>query len=130
MPFITVSAGAPSADVEPGVYEATLIDVQEDTITTNDRGDVDVYRWRWALDLGDDNGVEVESLTSVNTSPKSKLFGYLVALLGADKVGVGKDFEQTDLIGREALITIIKNADGWPKVEQVTGKPKVGSRPA
>lgn len=114
MPFITVGAGA--SDVEAGTYPATLIAVNEKMIPSKFTDDPSglAPSWEWVFSL--DGGEEVNGLTSTYVTPKSRAFGYLVALMGKDKVINGAGFELSDLIGRKALVVVEINDGGWPRV--------------
>jgi hypothetical protein len=117
MPFITVGSGA--SDVEAGTYPATLIAVNEKMIpskfTDDPSGLAPAWEWVFSLDSGD----EVNGLTSTYVTPKSRAFGYLVAMMGKDKVINGAGFDLIDLIGRKALVVVEINDAGWPRVTGV-----------
>lgn len=115
----------PRSTVEDGNYVATVKAVARDVITPrtgrNAGKEVDVVRWTWWLDAVSD---EVEGLTGVDpTSEKSNLFAYLVALIGSDR-STWLAQQPSDLIGRKALVQVVNDADGWPKVTNVTPLPK------
>jgi hypothetical protein len=114
MPFITVGT---QSDIAPGTYAATLTAINEKMVPSkfNNGDDAPALEWVFALDNGD----EVNGLTSTYTSPKSKAFGYLVALLGKERVQSGAEFELDDLIGKRALVQVGINDGGWPRVENV-----------
>lgn len=112
------------SDIKPGVYPVTLIDIRADTISTNERGDQEVFRWKFIVDDGSEDGVEHEALSSQITSPRSKLYAWLGALLGEDAVKVGMDFEKKDLVGREAQGQFTIDERGYPKLMALVAKPK------
>ena len=114
MPFITVGA---TSDVDAGTYEATLTAINEKMVPSkfNNGEDAPALEWVFALDNGD----EVNGLTSTYTSPKSKAFAYLTALLGKSRVVAGAGFELDDLIGKRALVQVGINDGGWPRIENV-----------
>jgi hypothetical protein len=117
MPFMTV--GAAMTDVDAGTYPATLVAINEKRVpskfSTSPDGMDDSYEWVFALD----NGEEVNGLSSKAITPKSRAFGYLVALLGKDRVQRGVGFELDDLIGKRALVSISINDGGWPRIDGV-----------
>lgn len=112
------------SDIAPGVYPVTLIDIRPDVLSTNDRGDQNVFRWKFIVDDGTEDGVEHEALSSQITSPRSKLYAWLGALLGEDAVKVGMDFEKKDLVGREAQAQFQLDEKGYPKLIALVAKPK------
>jgi hypothetical protein len=129
VPLIEVSAGTPT--IKPGTYLADVIGIAPKALTTRfskPGQEDDFLEWTWNVHTpqGDE---ELRSLTSVATGPKSRIFEYLVALLGADKVSIGMGFEEDDLIGKSAQVTVITNDDGFSKLERVTPM-LTGSAPA
>jgi len=125
VPLFTIEGGS---NLKAGSYPVTLIDIKPDTIITNDRGEQDIFRWKFIVDDGSDEGVEHNAISSQNTSPRSKLFGWLTALLGEDAVKVGMDFDKKDLVGREAIGQFTLDADGWAKLTALVEKPKSRAR--
>lgn len=121
MPLFTIEGGSA---LKAGVYPVTLVDIRPDTILTNDRGEQDIFRWKFVVDDGSPEGVEYEAISSRNTSPRSKLFAWLTALLGEDKVKVGMDFEKKDLVGREAQGQFSIGEDGWAKMTALVEMPR------
>ena len=102
MPFMTVGG---SSDIDAGTYPGTLIAINEKRIpskfSTSPDGMDDSWEWVFALE----DGTEVNGLTSTYLTPKSRAFGYLVALVGKEKVTSGAGFELSDLIGKTALVS-------------------------
>lgn len=124
MPLITVKQGGPSANLEPGVYPVilTALNGPKTIYPANAPEGTDIFEWVFAID--DETGLEIQDNTSTASGPKSKMFGWLTALLGGKAPDVGTDFEAADLVGRTALATIGKNDNGWPKITQLTAMPK------
>lgn len=123
MPFMTVGG---SSDIDAGTYPGTLIAINEKRIpskfSTSPDGMDDSWEWVFALE----DGTEVNGLTSTYLTPKSRAFGYLVALVGKEKVTSGAGFELSDLIGKTALVSVEINDAGWPRVVAVM--PPIGGR--
>jgi hypothetical protein len=84
---------------------------------------MDLLDWTFAIDGGEFEGTEIPTSTSMASGPKSKMFGYLTALLGGKPPTVGQGFERSDLIGRVALATIRRDDSGWPRVENLSAVP-------
>lgn len=127
MPLITVQeATSYSGDIAPGTYPATLIGLEADTIFV-DNENRPVFKWRFALE----DGTELEGLTSQITSMTSttKSIQWLTALVGAEAVQVNASFDADDLIGRECLINVQPNKNGYPKVQDVLAVPKSAPKP-
>lgn len=125
MPLITVKEAVPV--VAPGTYRATLIAVRPKKLATRyskPGTEDDFLEWSWDI-----NGEEVRSLTTVASGPKSKINEYLVALMGADKVQIGAGFDEGDLVGKQAMLQIVLNEDGFSKVDRLMAVPKDGGTP-
>jgi hypothetical protein len=116
MPLIKVTSGAPN--IPPGTTAATLISLRPKVINTAD-GEKDVLEWTFSTDNG-----EISAISSLNTGPKSKTFGFLVALLGKDNVNIDDGFDEPDLVGKQALASIVIDDRGWPKIDALIPMPK------
>jgi hypothetical protein len=117
-----------SSDIDAGTYPGTLIAINEKRIaskfSTSPDGMDDAWEWVFSLE----DGTEVNGLTSTFLTPKSRAFGYLVALVGKEKVTSGAGFELSDLIGKTALVSVEINDAGWPRIVSVM--PPIGGRKA
>ena len=127
--LITVTAGAPQTDLEPGVYQVTLIDISEPREifpqTGPNAGRKVVLRdWTFVLE----DGTEIREGATVASGPKSKMFAWLTALLGGTPPAIGQTYPRDQLYGRIALATITLNEGGWPKISNLSALPK--ARPA
>jgi hypothetical protein len=123
---ITISAGAPQIDIAPGTYEATLTEISEPRTIFPQTGpnagkEVTLRDWTFALE----DGTEIRGSASTASGPKSKTFAWLTALLGGTPPVVGQSYPRAQLIGREALITITIDDGGWPKITNLSARPKV-----
>lgn len=129
MPNITIRQGG-GPDVDDGVYPVILVEVNgpkrifpANPPDNSPDGGVDILEWTFAID--DEAGdVTVKDSTSVATSPKSKMYGWLTALLGKAPE-INATFDTDTLLGRRALATI-GHRDGWPRVTQLTAMPVGG----
>ena len=130
MSLITVGSGAPESELEPGTYPASLAALSQKRI--NVRGeDSDVFEWVFHIPVQDGGDpIPVNGLTSTMTGPKSKTWAFLQALLGPQAVEPGKQFGPDDLVGKEALVNVELNANGYPKVTGIVAMPKSMARPA
>jgi hypothetical protein len=129
MPLFTVSAGAPI--LAPGTYPATVIGIAPKKLNTkfSQPGvEDDFLEWTWLVE-GPEQDVEITSLTSVATGPKSAIVRYLTALLGAGNFDVGQGFEENDLVGKKAQVVIVEK-EGFSKIENVVASPVASRRGA
>jgi hypothetical protein len=119
VPLITVTAGTPV--LKPGTYNATLIGIAPKRLTTKfsipPGAEDDFLEWTWLVE-GPDKDVEITSLTSLATGPKSAIMRYLTALVGADNFDIGSGFEENDLVGKKVQVQIIEK-DGFSKIDNI-----------
>lgn len=123
--IITISAGAAQSNVAAGTYEATLVDISEPRTIfpktgPNAGSEVQLRDWTFALE----DGMEVTGSASVASGPKSKTYAWLTALLGGTPPTVGQAYPKSQLLGREALVTITIDEGGWPKIANISARPK------
>jgi hypothetical protein len=125
-------------DFDEDTYPLRIESVEERKITPK-RGDnagqeIEVFEWRAAL-LEDDwktpvldrkTGEELyaKTLSSKASGPRSKLNGFLVALLGPSAVEPGNQIDTRDLKGLFALGSIVADDGGYPKIDSMTARPR------
>lgn len=139
--LITVAA-APQFD--DGTYVGTLSSLEKKTIQPKQGKqagqDVDIFEWRFdlvhmadgedvkagdpVLDWDTDEPIVGRATSSTASGPSSKLSGFLVALLGPDAVKPGNQFGEDDLLGKKAIVTLVHDAGGYPKVEALAAMPR------
>jgi hypothetical protein len=140
--FTATSKAADAPDVEPGIYDATLLEISQKFITGGQYGDGD--RFEWAFTLLDDDGevlyereepVVVEGLTSMslNTTSKTrpKAIRYLRALMNDSEFAFFEDgagFDAGNLEGRQVQVDVAIRDSGWPTVVNVLPARKKRSR--
>lgn len=128
MPLITVTQGAREGAFkgEDGVHAATLVAIEGPRSGVNKQtGEAyEAMDWVFAVDDAPDDASLVWASTSVASGPRSKMFGFLTALLGGKAPAVGQGFEAADLVGRQALLTIRRDEEGWTRVENVGALPR------
>lgn len=125
-PFIEVTQGG--SNVPDGVYPVTLTQISDPKTVTAQRGpkagqEIQLLDWTFAIDEGELEGAELQTSTSLASGPKSKMFGYLTALLGGKAPAIGSSFEKSALIGRRALATVRADDNGWPRIENLGAMP-------
>lgn len=114
MPQITIGSGG--GNVEAGAYVATLDRVDGPReITLKDGSVMDILEWRFVLP----NGEAVKGTTSTASGPRSKLYGWLMALNSGKAPKINETLELNDYRGRRVVITIAIKDDGWPKITDV-----------
>ncbi len=127
MPLITVTQGAREGAFkgEDGVHAATLVAIEGPRSGVNKQtGEAyEAMDWVFAVDDAPDDASLVWASTSVASGPRSKMYGFLTALLGGKAPAVGQGFEAEDLVGRMALLTIRRDEEGWTRVETEPVKP-------
>jgi len=126
VPLISVTTGGP--DIDPGTYPVTLVDIEGPKVITPQSGptagqEMEILVWKFAVDEGEFEGTEIEATTSTNTGPKSKVYGFLTALLGGKPPAENAQFEATDLAGRRALATVERPENGWAKIRSLVALP-------
>jgi hypothetical protein len=122
---ITITSGAPPTDLEPGVYEVTLIEIGKPRIIYPQSGpnsgkEVELRDWTFALDGGD----IVTSSASTRSGPKSKAYSWITALIGGTPPPAGTTFPFSQLIGRGAIATIAIDEGGYLKITNLSAIPK------
>jgi hypothetical protein len=130
VPLITVTAGTPV--LPAATYPATLIGIRPKRMATKfskPGTEDDFLEWTWLVE-GKDKDVEITSLTSVATGPKSRIFEVLTALMGAGNVNINDGFEESDLVGKKAQLSIIVTEDGFSKVDQIVAPMVTRNAPA
>jgi len=109
---------------EGETYAATLTGLRkvdfEDKETHEPRS---LISWGFVIETGGET-YDIEGTSSTATGPKSKAYGWLVALVGAAAVKGGARFQPDALIGREAMVTIGMDKNDYPKVASVAAMPR------
>jgi len=125
MPFVTIGGGG-SSSIEDGVYTIVVTEISDPkTVIVRATGDeIDLIDWTFAIVDGEYADSTITESTSTASGPKSKMYGWLSALLGA-RPDAGQTFEKSDVIGRMGLATIARKEDGgWPKIVNLSALPK------
>jgi hypothetical protein len=111
MPFVIKG---PSITINDGTYPAVLESVTTEP-SQNPSIPGDVRRWTFLVEH--DGKVEpLEALSSDATSPRSKVYAWLTALIGREPKA-GETIE--DPTGARCLLQITHNEKGFPKVSNV-----------
>jgi hypothetical protein len=143
--LITVAAVPQFA---PGTYKGVLRSLTEKTIelsagaaakqgkTPGEK--VNIYEWEFdCFDItngerlvDEDTGEDIiaKTATSQASGPKSKLYSFLVALVGPAGVAPGTGYDPEDLVGKSALISVVADEGGYPKVESMQAMPRATNR--
>jgi len=140
MTTITVSSGyTPPENAytgDGGVFTVTLIGIEPARETTGQFGTRMVQEWQFAIDDGQPNAGEIifDSWVTApkdgNVNEKSTFFGYMTALFGGRRAPLGTEIDvETQLIGREALATVERNAEGYVKIINLSALPAAKAEP-
>lgn len=98
------------ANIPDGTYKAQLLSVG------SSNGQFGVQReWFWLVDVNN-VGEELKAFSSGNTSPGSKAYKWLTALLGRAPQ-TGETIE--DPTGKTVMLEIAKNEKGYPAIQAV-----------
>src|SRR5262245_32052430 len=128
MPLIVVTEGTPA--LEPGSYPATLVAIKPKRLVTQyskNGEEQDFLEWTWLVE-GPDKDIEITSLSTTATGPKSKIVTYLTALVGSAEIGAG--FDEKDLVGKKVIVATVVDANGFSKIDNVLAPPKTRQAPA
>lgn len=114
-----------------GTYSMTLVSVTapyEDESSFSKSGKSMFRKWLFAVDdQGDHDGQTLELRTSTSMSDQSKQYEVVSALIGRNPaLGAPIDIE-THLVGRSALVYVISNDAGWPKIDKLLAVPKAAA---
>jgi len=125
------SQSAGQSDIAPGTYLLTLLEISEIRTIVPRTGqnagkEISLRDWTFATDDGQST---ITDSASVSRSPRSKSYTWTSALFG-QPVPLDKPFSVSSLIGREAIGTIGLSDAGWPKILNLSAKPKVGKAAA
>src|SRR5262245_46792634 len=115
----------PVSDVVDGTYPATLTGLERFPI---ERDGEEVMLIRWTFAIEDPAGpVEVTGVSSMSRGPRAKQVAWLIALMGKD-ARPGTNFRPAELIGRECLVSVEHDDNGFPKVANVVAAPAPTTR--
>ena len=122
------SQSAGQSDIAPGTYLLTLLEISEIRTIVPQTGknagkEISLRDWTFATDDGQST---ITDSASVSRSPRSKSYTWTSALFG-QPVPLDKPFSVSSLIGREAIGTIGLSEGGWPKILNLSAKPKVAA---
>lgn len=117
-------AGPP--EFSPGTYPATCLRVRRLVyIDKKTKEEQQLRIWQFAVEglVEGEPATECDGTTSISTGPSSKAFDWLVALLGAGNVEPNGVYKQSTIAGRECLVVIEADKNGYPKVQDVIAPP-------
>jgi hypothetical protein len=110
-------------DVTPGTYQCTLIELERFEIISTGEFDtpageaIPKLRWLWATE----DGTTIEGSTSLATGPRSKMRAWMAAI-GVDLSKPGT-VKLSSLIGREALVNVSLNEQGYAAIASIVAVP-------
>ena len=114
-----------------GVFPVTLIGIGEERESDGQFGLRNVQEWQFAIDdpsspfdgqLLWDSWVTAPKNGQVH--PKSNFYGYMTALFGGRTAPEGTEIDiETQLIGRQALATVVRRDDGSMRITNLGAMP-------
>lgn len=129
---ITIGAGGPSPedDVADGTYPLILVEVGDwrpVTIRQGERAGQQTHLRDWTFKVNATgnpyDGRTVRASASAASGPKSKQFGFIVALNGGKEPKTGEKFDVDDLVGRMAYGKVYHDDGNYPKVDVLLAMP-------
>lgn len=116
MPTLRIGKG-----IEPGAYEVTLQHVSspKTIYPANEPDGVQILEWQFIAD----DGTIIDDSTSMNTGPRSKMYGWLTALNNGKAPAVDEDINTDDLLGRRVIANVALSEKGWPKITSLSAIP-------
>jgi hypothetical protein len=118
-----------------GVFPVTLIGIGEERDSDGQFGPKVVQEWRFAIDdptspfegqLLFDGWVTAPKDGQVH--PKSNYYGYMTALFGGRTAPEGTEIDiETQLIGRQALATVVRNDNGSMRITNLGAMPTLAA---
>lgn len=120
----TLTAGTGSAQIEDGVYDATLLNIEEQEPQAPTTRIPDPKPWlKWFFHVYDsEEGQELTAVSSMNFSPKAKPRKWVEAIL-ARKLTPGEEIDTETLCPHECQVVIKNDPDtGFARIEDVMGQ--------
>ncbi len=101
--------------IPDGQYTAILLEVKEESGQFGQQ-----RRWVFIADVPNEEGVlenqEITGLTSANTGPQSKAYGWLAGIMGAPlKAG-----QKVDPMGKRCILTVAENEKGFATIQSIS----------
>ena len=129
MPKLT--AGQGGAKIDDGVYEATLLSIEERDATPNSPNQNPFLIWTFHL-YDTEEGQELTAASSTNFSPKAKARMWMEAMLGK-KFEPGEDVDTDSLCPKDCQCVVKNDPDtGFARIVDVMGprRRSAGKKPA
>ena len=118
MPKLT--AGTGGAKVDDGVYDATLLSIDEREATVNSPNQNPWLMWTFHV-YDTEDGQELTATSSFNFTPKAKARKWVEAIL-ARKLDPGEELDTDSLCPKDCQVVIKNDPDsGFARIEDVMG---------
>jgi hypothetical protein len=121
MPILTATSGG--VDIPDGSYNATVLSIEEAEPTPNSKSDKPWLRWRFVVDDGTSEGVEMLGASSTRFGPKSKGRLWAEALLGR-KMETGEQFDPDKVLPRDCVVVIQRDEQDFARILHVLPVPR------
>lgn len=117
-------------DVQPGTYLCLLTGLERFQIISNGEYETPagepIDKLRWTFTTNDEDGLVIEGSTSMATGPRSKMRAWMAGI-GVD-ISKPARLKLDDLVGREAMVTVTLNENGYAGISSVVPAPKTKPR--
>jgi hypothetical protein len=110
---MTIKIKSP-ATVPAGTYQGSFEGIEE---KTSKRDGAPYYRWAFTVATAE-GSKDVSGVSSINTGPKSKAYGWLSGLLGRKPLP-DELLDETALVGRPCIVVLEENDEGFANVAEV-----------
>jgi len=118
-----LTAGTGSAVIDDGVYDATLMSIEEQDPQAPSPRIPDPKPWlKWFFHVYDtEDGQELTAVSSINFSPKAKPRKWVEAIL-ARKLDPGEEIDTDTLCPKDCQVVVKNDPDsGFARIEDVMG---------
>jgi hypothetical protein len=117
---LTATSG--SADVQDGIYPATILSIAETAATVNSPDQNPFLKWTLHV-WNSDDGTEMVATSSMRFSPKSKTRMWVESVLDR-RFETGETFDYEAFCPKDCQVTVRKSENGFCRIENITGVPK------
>lgn len=116
-----LTAGAGGIIIDDGVYDATLLSIEETAATPNSPNKNPWFKWLFQV-YDSDEGQEMSAASSMAFGSKTKARKWVEALLGK-KLELGEEIETDTLCPKDCQVVVKNNPDsGFARIEDVLGQ--------
>lgn len=116
-----MTAGAGGVTIDDGVYDATLLSIDETEATPNSPNQNPWFKWQFQV-YDSEEGQEMSAASSMAFSPKAKARKWVEALLGK-KLEPGQEIDTDTLCPKDCQVVVKNDPDsGFARIQDVLGQ--------